>query len=174
LITENLEVSLAVSGGEVLSDPGRDILKISVIERHLESGYFASGFVRGFKLRCGAIASTIAHDCHNIIVVGVDAHAMAEATKYLKEIDGGIVVWKNAQEKKHLALPLAGLISFESPERIAELLESLINLTKSMGCDLEQPFIHLSFLALPVIGALKITDRGLVDVERGEVIPVVS
>ncbi len=172
LVTENRTLSLAVSCGEVGADLSRDILKISVIERHLESGRFASAFVQGFKLRCGAIASTIAHDCHNIIVVGVDAEAMAASVAYLREIDGGIVVWKNHNEKEHLALPLAGLMSFEPAALLAETVSSLIRLIKSMGCDIEQPFIQLSFLALPVIGALKITDRGLVDVEAGKIISV--
>lgn len=172
ILTEKIRASLVVSNGEVVPSIAEDILKISVIERHRGTSTMSTGLVRGFGLREGAIATTIAHDCHNIVVVGVDGEAMAHAVNYLRQADGGIVVWKNNHEKSHLALPIAGLMSEETPATIAGRLRSLIELTKSMGCKLEQPFLQLSFLALPVIPALKITDRGLIDVHEGKVIQV--
>lgn len=172
LLTDDLSLCVPLSQGEVRADLTQDVIKISVIERHQGSGYQANGFVRGFKLREGAFAATIAHDCHNILVVGVDAEAMAECVNYLRAIDGGIVVWKNHREKDHLALPLGGLMSLDNAGTVAAKLTQLINLTKTMGCVIDQPFIQLSFLSLPVIGALKITDRGLVEVSSGKIISV--
>jgi adenine deaminase len=174
ILTEKLSLTLPVIEGEILLEGGQDIAKIAVIERHRGTERSATALVKGFNLRQGAIASTIAHDCHNIIVVGADGEAMADAVNYLKKIDGGIVVWKNADEHAHLALPLGGLMSEEGAEEIAKKLNHLITLTKSMGCDLDQPFLQLSFLALPVIGKLKISDRGLIDVTRFCVIEMIE
>jgi adenine deaminase len=174
IITLLQRCTLSVLAGEIFLGASGELAKIAVIERHRGSGRSCTGLVAGFNLHAGAIATSIAHDCHNVVVVGADGAAMAAAVNYLREIDGGIVVWKNAEEKAHLALPLAGLMSDKDSAYIAKALNHLISLTKSMGCELEQPFLQLSFLALPVIGELKITDRGLVDVGQFKVVDLIA
>lgn len=155
-------------------DVKNDILKIAVFERHHQTGHYSVGFVTGFGLKSGAIATSVNHDSHNCIVVGTSHEAMADACNYLKEIDGGIVVWQNSSNFLALPLPIAGLMTDSSPKEVADRLKELKKLAQKLGCFLDEPFLQLSFLALPVIPELKITDRGLVDVSRFKLIPVVS
>lgn len=166
IVTDALEVQLPVSDGSVRGDLSQDVLKIAVFERHRGTGRRTVGFVKGFGLRQGAIATSINHDSHNAIVVGAEEKVMAVALNRLREIDGGIVVALDATTIEALPLPIGGLMCDRPPQEVAASLEGLRGLTKTLGCTLEEPFIQLSFLALPVIPSLKITDRGLVDVEQ--------
>ena len=131
----------------------------------------ATGFVRGFGLRDGAIASTVCHDHHNIACVGVDYADMAVASNRLGQIEGGFVVVKDGEVLAELALPVAGLMSLAPFEKVREGLEDLRAAARDLGVTLNEPFLQLAFLALPVIPALKITDRGMVDVMKFEIIP---
>jgi len=149
----------------VLADPGRDIIKIAVIERHRGSGRAALGLVKGLGLRSGAIASSVAHDSHNIIVAGVEEAAMAAAVNELARAGGGFVaVDGTAMVRSLLPLPVAGLISPEPAVKVAAAMAEVTAAARSLGTAPLNPFLTLSFLALPVIPHLKITDRGLFDV----------
>ncbi len=164
ILTDSLLATLPASGGQVLLDPAQDVLKIAVFERHHRTGRRAIGFVKGFGLKHGAIATSVTHDCHNAIVVGADDASMAIALNHLRDVDGGIVVAGAQAVLETLPLPVAGLMCDRDPAEVAEALRRLKASAYSLGCSLEEPFLQLSFLALPVIPSLKITDRGLVDV----------
>lgn len=172
ILTHHLKAELKVEGGEVKADPSRDILKIAVFERHHARGRHATAFVQGFGIKSGAIATSINHDAHNMICVGSSEELMLAAMQELIRIDGGIVVRSQEGEWARLALPIAGLMTPISPEEVAIQLKALQRLARKIGCTLAEPFLQLSFLALPVIPALKITDRGLVDVLRFAKVPV--
>ena len=150
----------------------QDLLKICVVERHHRTKSLGIGLVQGFGLKTGAIATSINHDSHNIIVVGSNDKVIDAAFRQLLAIDGGIVVVSDSDHVESLALPYGGLMSDESPGFIAERLSRLKDLARRCGCVLEEPFLQLSFLALPVIGDLKITDRGLVDVSTMSLVSV--
>ena len=171
IITEHLHEHIPVQDGDKRPDPARDLVRIAVVERHGKNGNIATGFVKGFGLRSGAIASTVCHDHHNIACVGVDYADMALAANRLSEIEGGFVVAKGGEVLAELALPVAGLMSLGRFEEVHEGLKALRAAAKSLGVTLHEPFLQLAFLALPVIPALKITDRGMVDVTRFEIIP---
>ncbi|GAB4388486.1 adenine deaminase [Albidovulum sp.] len=171
IITEHLHEEIAIEDGDQRPDPARDLIRITVIERHGRNGNIANGFVRGFGLAAGAIASTVCHDHHNIAVVGVSYEDMALAANRLGEIEGGFVVVRDGQILAELALPIAGLMSLSPFETVRADLERLRDAARSLGVRLKEPFLQLAFLALPVIPALKITDRGMVDVSRFEIIP---
>ena len=170
IITEHLRADIAIEDGDKRPDPARDLIRIAVVERHGRNGNIATGVVRGFGLKSGAIASTVCHDHHNIAVVGVDYDDMALAANRLGEIEGGFVVAKGGTILAELALPVAGLMSLEPFETVRDRLVMLRAAARSLGVTLEEPFLQLAFLALPVIPALKITDRGMVDVEKFEII----
>jgi adenine deaminase len=172
LITRAREDEPAVHDGRVVADPGRDLAKIAVVERHHATGRVGVGLVRGFGLRSGAFASTVAHDAHNLVVVGVGDEDMAACVARLQEIGGGIVVARDGAVRGELALPVAGLLSDEPVEKVVERLEALQAMLRDQGVRDEAPFMTLSFLALSVIPSLKITDRGLVDVDRFELVPL--
>lgn len=171
IITEHLTYDIAPQDGDKRPDIARDLVKIAVIERHGVNGNRATGFVKGFGLQRGAIASTVCHDHHNIAVVGADYADMALAANRLGQIEGGFVVVEGGRVLAELALPLAGLMSLEPFERVRDDLVALRAAAKSLGVTLEEPFLQLAFLALPVIPHLKITDHGMVDVDRFEVMP---
>jgi len=158
--------------GEAVADPARDLAKIAVVERHLGTGRLGLGFVRGFGLRQGALASTVAHDAHNVVVVGMSDAAMAFAVRRLANIGGGIVVADGARVLAELPLPVAGLLSDAPLADVVARSRALVAAAAELGCSVEAPFQHLSFLALSVIPALKITDRGLIDVDRFELVPL--
>ena len=170
IITEHLKETVMPENGDKRPDPARDLVRIAVVERHGRNGNIATGFVRGFGLQRGAIASTVCHDHHNIVAVGVDYDDMALAATRLGEIEGGFVVVENGRVLAELALPVAGLMSLEPFEVVHDALVGLRAAAKGLGVVLDEPFLQLAFLALPVIPALKITDRGMVDVTRFEII----
>ena len=170
IITEHLREEIAIEDGDKRPDPARDLIRIAVVERHGRNGNIATGFVKGFGLKTGAIASTVCHDHHNIAVVGADYADMALAANRLSEIEGGFVVAQGGKVLAELALPVAGLMSLLSFEEVRDKLVTLRAAARSLGVTLEEPFLQLAFLALPVIPALKITDRGMVDVTRFEII----
>ena len=170
ILTEHLHAEITPEEGDKRPDVARDLVRIAVVERHGKNGNIATGFVRGFGLRAGAIASTVCHDHHNIACVGVDYADMAVAVNRMAEIEGGFVVVEGGRVQAELPLPVAGLMSLEPFEAVRERLVELRAAAASLGVGLHEPFLQLAFLALPVIPALKITDRGLVDVTRFEVI----
>jgi adenine deaminase len=170
IVTEEAREELKVEDGVAVADPERDLAKIAVVERHLGTGRVGLGFVRGFGLRRGAMATTIAHDAHNIVVVGVDDGDMARAVGRLAEMGGGLVVIADRGVQAELPLPIAGLLSEAPYEEVVEASEACLAAARELGCDFPAPFQTLSFLALSVIPKLKITDRGLIDVDTFEVV----
>lgn len=171
IITEHLHETIPITDGDKRPDLARDLIKIAVVERHGINGNIATGFVKGFGLKAGAIASTVCHDHHNIAVVGADYGDMAMAANRLGDLQGGFVVVRDGAVLAELSLPVAGLMSDRPFEEVHESLIALRTAAGSLGVTLEEPFLQLAFLALPVIPALKITDRGMVDVEKFEIIP---
>lgn len=166
IITEHRRYRLPAIGNQTGVDLGRDIIKVAVIERHGVNGNHANGFVQGFGLKKGAIASTVGHDSHNICVVGVNDEDMAIAANRLGEIKGGFVVVEDGKVTGEIALPVAGLMSLEPYESVRNTLHHLRQAAFALGATLEEPFLQLAFLPLPVIPHLKISDRGLVDVDK--------
>ncbi|MDJ0995046.1 MAG: adenine deaminase [Dinoroseobacter sp.] len=171
ILTDHLQEDIPIEDGDKRPDIARDLIRIAVVERHGKNGNIATGFVRGFNLEAGAIASTVCHDHHNIACVGADYADMALAANRLSDIEGGFVVARDGRVLAELALPIAGLMSDAPFEQVRDDLIALRKAAKSLGVTLAEPFLQLAFLALPVIPALKITDRGLVDVTRFEIIP---
>ncbi len=165
IITERLSMTLPAVDGEALTDLAQDAIKVAVIERHGKSGTHAAGFVHGFGLKSGAIASSVGHDSHNICVVGVDNNDMALAADRLTAMGGGFAVAKDGVVLAEMPLPIAGLMSALSFEDVHDALIPLRAAAKSLGCTLAEPFLQVAFLPLPVIPHLKITDKGLVDVD---------
>jgi adenine deaminase len=172
IVTESLVEEPTVRAGEAIADPARDLAKIAVIERHLATGRIGLGFVRGFGLQRGALASTVAHDAHNIVVVGTSDAAMAFAVRRLANLGGGIVAVAESQVVAELPLPVAGLLSDGPLEDVVARSRALVAAARELGCTVEAPFQLLAFLALSVIPSLKLTDRGLVDVDRFELVPL--
>jgi len=166
ILTEKHTHAVAVQKGLVVVDTERDILKLAVIERHKASGRIGLGLVSGFGLKKGALATTVAHDSHNIIIVGTNDADMLKAAKELKRMGGGLVAIAGGKVAAALALPIAGLMSDRPAEEVAENLTKLLDKAHVWGSRLANPFVTLSFLALPVIPELKLTDRGLVDVSQ--------
>jgi len=171
IITQHLTFDIAPEDGDKRPDIARDLVKIAVLERHGKNGNRTTGFVKGFGLTRGAIGSTLCHDHHNIAVVGADYGDMALAANRLREIEGGFVVVEGGRVLAELALPVAGLMSLEPFEIVRRDLVALRAAARSLGVTLEEPFLQLAFLCLPVIPHLKITDHGMVDVDRFEVLP---
>ncbi len=171
IITQHLTYDIAPEDGDKRPDLARDLMKIAVVERHGVNGNIATGFVQGFGMTAGAIASTVCHDHHNIAVVGADYDDMALAVSRLSEIEGGFVVTSGGRILAEISLPVAGLMSLNSFEQVHGDLIKLRAAAKSLGVVLEEPFLQLAFLCLPVIPHLKITDHGMVDVDRFEVMP---
>lgn len=166
IITEHLKRVLPHKGHQAAIDLNQDVVKVSVIERHGRNNGMATGFVHGFGMRTGAIASSVGHDSHNLCVVGVDGASMAAAANRLIEIGGGFCVADKGQVIAELALPIAGLMSDLSFEAVHDRLVPLRTAAKGLGVTLAEPFLQVAFLTLPVIPHLKITDKGLVDVDR--------
>ncbi len=166
IITEHRRYRLPARGNQTDLDLANDIIKVAVIERHGKNGNHANGFVQGFGLKKGAIASTVGHDSHNICVVGVNEDDMARAVNRLSEINGGFVVVEDGRVTGEIALPVAGLMSLEPYEAVRDTLHHLRQAAVALGATLEEPFLQLAFLPLPVIPHLKISDRGMVDVDK--------
>jgi len=158
--------------GALVADPGRDLVKIAVLERHHATGRIGLGFATNLGLKRGAYASTVAHDAHNVVVLGVDDADMAACACRLAEIGGGIVVAEGGRVVEELPLPVAGLMSDQPLAQVYERLRSMERRLAGLGVTMTAPFMTLSFLALSVIPELKITDRGLVDVAHFELVPL--
>jgi adenine deaminase len=168
IITRHAIEEVRREDGLVLPDPERDILKLAVIERHQGSGRVGVGLVRGFGLKRGALASSYAHDSHNIVVAGASDRDMYEAAREVERMQGGLAVVAEGRVVASLPLPVAGLMSTEPIDTVMRGFEAVESAAASLGTTVPAPFAVLSFLALPVIPSLKLTDRGLVDAERGE------
>ena len=164
ILTKGLSLKPKVRNAEIIQDLERDILKLAVIERHHASGGMGLGLIRGFGLQRGAFASSVAHDSHNLIIVGTNDADMATAARAIADMEGGFVAVAGEKVLAQLALPIAGLMSNRPIDEVVARLSALQEALRSMGCQLENPFMALSFLALPVIPELKLTDRGLFDV----------
>jgi adenine deaminase len=170
IVTDDLREEPKVEDGFAVADPERDVLKIAVVERHLGTGRIGLGFVKGFGLQRGAIATSLAHDAHNIVVVGVDDGDMARAVGRLSETGGGLFVIADRGVQAELPLPVAGILSDAPFEEVVELSDACLAAVRELGCEFPAPFQTLSFLALSVIPKLKITDQGLIDVEAFEIV----
>ena len=164
LITKKSVENAKIEEGFAVSDVENDILKIAVIERHRASGNIGLGFVKGFGLKSGAIASTVAHDSHNMIIIGTNDDDMYRAAVEIVKSQGGKVVIENGKTLAKLELPIAGLISDKSSEEVISQLQVLNEAVKRIHCKIKDPFMSMAFLSLPVIPELKIADKGLIDV----------
>ncbi len=172
ILTGKVLVAVTIRDGLAVADPSRDIGKLAVVERHRGTGNVGLGFVRGIGLQAGALASSVAHDSHNIVVVGTNDPDMWEAIKAVERMQGGLVAVKDGAVLGAVKLPIAGLMSDEPFEHVAAQVADVIGVASALGSPLRDPFIALSFLALPVIPTLRLTDRGLVDVERFRFVPL--
>jgi len=168
LVTENLQMEIPSANGLAQADPARDILKMAVIERHMHSGNVGKGFIHGIGLKRGALASSVAHDHHNIVVVGADDASMMTAARRVAAMGGGLVAADGDQVLAEVPLPLAGLMSKEPMEIIRDQVDAAIAAAHHLGSPLHDPFMGMSFMALEVIPSLKLTDLGLVDVDKFE------
>jgi adenine deaminase len=166
LVTLAEEVAPTVVRERVVADPGRDLLKIVVLERHTGSGRVGLGLVAGVGLKAGAMAGTVAHDHHNLVAIGADDHSILTAARAVAEMRGGLAVARDGQVLATLPLPIGGLMSGEPIETVRKGLEEVVAAARALGSPLHDPFMAMSFLALEVIPSLKITDQGLVDVDR--------
>jgi adenine deaminase len=172
IVTGQAIESAPRAGNRLVSDPSRDLLKIAVVERHTGSSRIGFGMVRGLGLKQGALASSVAHDSHNIIVAGVADADLRSATQEVIAMGGGLAAAAGGRILARLPLPVAGLMSLEPVQIVNDALNCLIQAAHDLGSPLKDPFMTLSFLALPVIPDLKITDKGLVDVCRFSPVPL--
>jgi len=172
IITRSLEMNLKIKDGYVVSDIENDVLKIAVVERHKRTGRVGVGLVKGFMLKQGAFGTSVAHDAHNIIVVGTNDEDMFVAVKEIIKLQGGLVVVNNKRVLGNLPLPIAGLMSNLPLNEVANRIKNLEEILKNMGVMMKSPFMTLSFLALPVIPELKITDLGVIDVNKFKIVEV--
>jgi len=170
LLTEKRLLPAPIREGRLAADPSRDILKLAVVERHHGTGNLGLGLVQGFGLRRGALAASVAHDSHNIVVVGASEADMLQAVLHLVKLGGGMAVVADGQVIADLALPIAGLMSLLPLEQVATAYGALQEAYRALEGKLPDPFMALSFLALPVIPSLKLTDLGLVDVDRFQIV----
>ena len=168
IITKHLIKEVTKNREEIVADLEQDIIKIAVIERHHATGNIGLGLISGLGLKKGAIASSVSHDSHNIVVAGVNNQDMYIAVKAVEKMQGGFVLVENEMVKAGLALPIAGLISPLSAQEVGFHMKTLCQEAKNLGISLPNPFLTLSFVALPVIPELRLTDKGLVDVNKFE------
>lgn len=172
LLTDKLLLPPTCQGGRVLADASRNLAKLAVVERHRGSGRCGLGLVQGFGLQRGALAGSVAHDHHNLLVLGMDDLSMATAVQAVVAAGGGLAVACGRDLLALLSLPLAGLMAVAGIEQVAAESRQLIAAARTLGCPLQRPFMTLSFLGLEVIPALKLTDLGLVDVAAGRLVPL--
>ncbi len=172
IVTRKALLPASVYHGHAVADPGRDLMKLAVIERHRASGAMGRAFVRGLGLQKGALASSVAHDSHNIIVAGASDRDMLLAVEAVAQMGGGLAVVADGNVTAKLALPIAGLMSEASVSDVREQMDSVIAAARNLGSKLRDPFMTLGFLALPVIPELKLTDQGLVDIHRFQLVPL--
>lgn len=169
--TQSIE-DARIENGWAVADPERDLLKVAVIERHRATGNVGIGFVRGLGLKRGAIGSSVAHDSHNVIVAGTNDDDLMTAARAIAAMQGGLVAVADGEVLARVPLPIAGLMSDQPIERVREQLDELVAVTRDLGSTLHAPFMALAFIALPVIPELKLTDKGLVDVNKFDFVPV--
>jgi adenine deaminase len=172
VVTESIEREAVVEGGHAVASADDDLAKIAAVERHLATGRIGLGFLSGSGLRRGALASSVAHDAHNIVVVGMTDREMAFAVERLADLGGGIVAVDGLRVVAELALPVAGLLADAPLAEVVERSRACNDAAHDLGWTGATPFLTLSFLGLSVIPSLKITDRGLVDVDRFEIVPL--
>ncbi len=170
--THALVEEALVEDGLAVADPARDLLKIAVVERHHATGNVGLGFIKGFGLQRGAIASSVAHDSHNIVVVGASDAEMYRAVEAVIQLGGGQVVVAGEETLAALPLPIAGLMSDQPLVQVRDQVEALQSAARGLGCTLDSPLMTMSFMALVVIPELKLSDKGLVDVTRFEIVPL--
>jgi len=161
--TDSLEAEAPSKDGRVFPNVDEDMLKIAVFERHKASGNKAVGFVKGFGIKDGAVASTVAHDSHNLVVAGTSDQDMIIAVKELVASRGGMIVVRKGKTLAHVALPIAGLMSDKPVEAVAQQVEHLKEAWVMLGCRLPSPYMNLALTTLSVIPELRITDKGLLD-----------
>jgi adenine deaminase len=172
VVTEDLRLKPTIVNEHVVADPARDLLKMAVIERHRGTGNVGLGLVKGTGLKQGAIASSVAHDSHNIVVIGATDDDMRAAVSAVVKMGGGQVVVADGQVQATCPLPIAGLMSDQPLQAVRDQVEALMEAAHGLGCTLPDPLMTVSFLALPVIPSLKLTDRGLVDVNKFDFVPL--
>lgn len=170
LVTASLSMPPKIENGRYVADPSRDILKLAVVERHRATGNIGRGFVHGFGLRAGALASTVGHDSHNLAIVGTNDRDMLVAARALESVGGGQCAASDGKVLAVLPLPIAGLMSDQPAATVIRQQAELLEASKALGCPHHDPFMPLSFLPLAVIPTLKLTDLGLVDVGRFEIV----
>ncbi|OAA91907.1 adenine deaminase [Clostridium ljungdahlii] len=170
IINRWIKAKLPVKEGLIQNDVGEDILKLAVVERYGKTGGVGIGFVKGFNIKDGALASSVSHDHHNIVCVGTDDYNMSIAVNEIKDIQGGFVLVKQGKVIGKMALPIGGLMSDHDADSVIEEITSLNNLTHEIGCTLAAPFMTLSFISLPTVPELGLTDIGLIDVLKHEII----
>lgn len=172
ILTKSTTAAALVKDGVVVSDLEQDIIKIAVVERHRATGNIGLGFVQGFGLKQGALATSMAHDSHNIVCVGCIDHDIHVAVKAVETMRGGLAAVRDGKVLAQLPLPIGGLLSDRPLHEVARGWEEMRRVARDLGCKLDEPFMALSFLALPVIPELRVTDRGLVDVKRFQHVPL--
>ncbi len=163
IVTKKVVEQAPIQDGVVVAEPARDILKIAVVERHHGTGAFALALIRGFGLKLGAIACTVAHDSHNIIVVGANDSDMLAAAREAARMGGGLATVAEGRTLAGVPLPIAGLMSDKPIQEVRDSLKKVVHAAHDLGCSLENPFATLSFMALTPIPELKLTDQGLFD-----------
>ncbi|HHY46213.1 MAG TPA: adenine deaminase, partial [Firmicutes bacterium] len=162
--TKNVAVDLPLGpGGTILASREHDVAKVAVIERHHATGTMGIGFVKGFGFTAGAVASTVAHDSHNLLIVGMNDKDMAYAGEVLAQCGGGMVAVRDGAVLALVELPIAGLQSDRPVEEVSRQVEKLARAWKDLGCHLVSPFMTMALLSLPVLPELRLTNRGLVD-----------
>ena len=172
ITTKHLQEKASIRDGEIVADPERDLLKLAVIERHHASGKVGLGIVKGFGLRNGALASSVAHDAHNLIIVGVSNSDILRAARVLVEMGGGFACVVDGEVRAKVPLPYGGLVSPLPANELVKQLNALDAAAAGLGCRLQHPCMTLSFLSLSVIPSLKLTDQGLIDVENFKLVPL--
>ena len=172
LISEKRILEIPSQSGVATPDYEQDIVKMAVIERHMASGQMGKGFVQGLGIRRGAIASTIAHDHHNLVVAGVDNVSLTTAAGAVADMGGGLAVVDGVRILARLPLPVAGLMSNKPIVDVRRQLDEVTAAARGLGSEMTDPFMVLSFLALEVIPHLKLTDQGLVDVDEFKIVPL--
>jgi adenine deaminase len=172
IVTKKVMKKILLKDGVAQPNTKEDILKIVVVERHKATGNIGIGFVQGLGLKKGAIGSSVAHDSHNLVIVGTNDPDILKAVEVIQAMRGGLVAVLDGKVLASLPLPIAGLMSEASVAQVNLQLEALHRVVKNLGCKIKDPFMTLSFLSLPVIPELKITDKGLVDVNQFKIVPL--
>ena len=172
VVTEHLIETVKVVDGIAVADVEKDVLKMAVIERHRGTGNVGLGFVRGLGLKHGALAGSVGHDCHNLVVIGCDDASMLTAAHAVSDLGGGLVAASGGEVLGSVPLPIAGLMSDQPVETVRRRMNALVAVAAGLGSALHDPFMAMGFLALEVIPTLKLTDQGLVDVEKFDFVPL--